>query len=388
MDAKRLAAALLLCLAFGSIHAYGVLLAPIEEWLGLSRARASLAYSLAIVALTAGVYLNGRLESVATARARLMASGIISAAGLAAAALSSNRLGLLTGFGIMYGLANGIAYACALGLSAEAMHRREARAIGLATAAYGLGAVLFAQVFAAWLFFKGVAGLLLAMSCLLLVSCLAAAALVGQGRTAPDAIARAAADSRFSGVSVLWVVYFLGAFAGLMVIAHAPAIASDLGGGSHAGIVAGVVALGSVVGGYSGGLLAERLSGSRSLALPVLVQAAVLTILPLMTAEAPIIAGLGVTGFCYGMLISAVPAVIRRRWGANGFAGAYGKVFTAWGLAGLAGPVSAGYLFDVTAHYNFALAVAALLSAMSFILVVQNRFGISANRDRGSRAPS
>ena len=50
-----MAAALILCLVFGSIHAYGVLLVPIEEWLSASRVITSLGYSLAIVALTIGV---------------------------------------------------------------------------------------------------------------------------------------------------------------------------------------------------------------------------------------------------------------------------------------------------------------------------------------------
>jgi len=59
MDGVKLAAALLVCLCFGSIHAYGVLPAPLEQWLDTSRTLASLGYSLALAGLTAGVLLNG-----------------------------------------------------------------------------------------------------------------------------------------------------------------------------------------------------------------------------------------------------------------------------------------------------------------------------------------
>ena len=60
----------MICLCFGSIHAYGVLLAPIEQWLDTSRTVASLGYAVAIAALTLGVYLNGRIEAVIGPRLR------------------------------------------------------------------------------------------------------------------------------------------------------------------------------------------------------------------------------------------------------------------------------------------------------------------------------
>ncbi|MDE0787334.1 MAG: hypothetical protein OSB06_01525, partial [SAR324 cluster bacterium] len=43
----------------------------------------------------------------------------------------------------------------------------------------------------------------------------------------------------------------------------------------------------------------------------------------------------------------------------------YGRVFTAWGLAGLVGPWLAGLLYDVTGDYTLALLVAAASSTLS-----------------------
>ena len=110
------------CLCFGSIHAYGVLLAPVEQWLGTSRTVASMGYAVAIAALTIGVYLNGRIEMVFGPRLRLIGSGAVAALGLMIAGGSSSSAGLLLGFGLMYGLANGVAYAMSLGIAAAVFY--------------------------------------------------------------------------------------------------------------------------------------------------------------------------------------------------------------------------------------------------------------------------
>jgi OFA family oxalate/formate antiporter-like MFS transporter len=369
MDGRKLAAALLICLCFGSIHAYGVLLAPIEDWLGTSRTVASLGYALAVVALTAGVYVNGRLEAAAGARLRIMGSGLVAALGLGLAGGASSAAGLLVGFGLLYGLANGIAYATSLALAASAMPGRESQAMGLATAAYGLGAVLCAQLFDAALGRLPVALILLSLAPVILAVCLAGAALISSKQPAPAAAARRHAATR--PLLVLWFSYFLGAFAGLMVLAHAPAIAvwRD-GGAAEAGLVSGLVSFGSVAGGYLGGITGAWLPGARGIALPLLVQAAALVTLPFVTGFAAIAAILGIAGLCYGVLIAVIPSEVRRIAGPDGFAASYGKVFSAWGLAGVAGPVTAGYLFDITLGYGTALVVAAALSLGSSLFIM------------------
>lgn len=370
-DATKLAAALLVCFCFGSIHAYGVLLAPIESWLGVSRAHASLGYSLAVLALTAGVYLNGRLDRGITAARRLVASGVTAAAGLSLAAFFPGGFTLLLGFGALYGLANGAAYGLSMNLAAQAMPGRAAMGMGLATAAYGLGAVLFAQLFAALLPAAPVGGLMLILALVLLLVCGLAALLAGEEAAASGN--EAAAGNPIVGPSVLplWTCYLLGAFSGLMVLAHAPGVARDLlGDDANAGLAAGAVSAGSVAGGYLGGLLAERFPARFSLALPLGVQTAVIAALPFLASAPSVAAALCIAGLCYGTLIAAVPAAVRAQWGSEGFGRAYGKVFSAWGIAGLLAPVMAGRVHDMTAHYTAALALAAVISFISLVLTL------------------
>lgn len=370
MDGRKLSAALLICLCFGSIHAYGVLLFPIELWLGTSRTMASLGYAAAIASLTAGVFLNGRLDRVSGTRLRLIGCGSLAALGLLLLGAGHSVTGLILGYGAMYGLANGIAYATSLSLAASAMPGREARAIGLATAVYGLGAVLWAQFFAWSLRGMPVATLFMFMAPLLFGICLFCAAVMVGDPASRDEAASVTAQSGRPSLPPLWVIYLLGALGGLMVLAHAPAIAVWRGGETaDAGVFAGIVSGGSVAGGYLGGLSAERFPGRMSLAAPLIVQTGVLASLPALTGLFSLLAALGLTGLCYGVLIAVIPAEVRRRSGPNRFAADYGRVFSAWGVAGLAGPVVAGTLYDLSQGYGVALAGASALSLLSVLLV-------------------
>lgn len=372
MQGRKLVVALLICLCFGSIHAYGVLLAPVEQWFGTSRTIASMGYALAIAALTAGVYLNGRIEAVFSQQQRLAGCGGLAALGLVIAGSSSSAAGLLLGFGLMYGLANGIAYAMSLGIAAAAMPGREAQAMGLATATYGLGAVLFAQIFNAALNNLHVTGIFLALAPVILAVCVLGAPFIHSNRRSEAPSADGTSSALPMPLLSLWFSYLLGAIAGLMVLAHAPAIALwRASPAAEPGLVSGVVSFGSVVGGYLGGVLGERLPGPRGVALPLVVQSAALASLPFLSGLAGVVAALGLAGFCYGVLIAVVPVEVRRIGGVQGFARNYGRVFTAWGIAGIAGPVTAGLLYDITLGYGAALATAAVLSLCSCVFIMR-----------------
>jgi MFS family permease len=75
-----------------------------------------------------------------------------------------------------------------------------------------------------------------------------------------------------------------------------------------------------------------------------------------------------IIGLCYGVLISAVPAIVRQSHGDDGFAAAFGLIFTAWGVAGLLGPLLGGWVFDWTGSYTTAVLAAAAQSAAAGVL--------------------
>jgi MFS family permease len=82
-------------------------------------------------------------------------------------------------------------------------------------------------------------------------------------------------------------------------------------------------------------------------------------------------------GFSYGSIIAIYPVAIAERFGQQG-PQAYGRVFLAWGFAGLVAPWCAGYIFDRFAGYQPALLIAAAVALLSAISAGIFRLGKSA----------
>ena len=78
---------------------------------------------------------------------------------------------------------------------------------------------------------------------------------------------------------------------------------------------------------------------------------------------------LGIIGYSYGALIAVYPVAISDIFGTEAAPRIYGQIFTAWGLAGLAGPWLSGWLFDQTKSYKLALIIAVGMSLLSFVAV-------------------
>ena len=73
---------------------------------------------------------------------------------------------------------------------------------------------------------------------------------------------------------------------------------------------------------------------------------------------------LAIVGFAYGAIIAIYPVAISICFG-DGGAQAYGRVFIAWGLAGLVAPWCAGFIYDVRGEYGLAMLIAALVALVS-----------------------
>ena len=110
LDIPTFCGALLLSFAFGSIHAFGVLLAPLQISLQSDRASVSLVYSLAIASLTGGVYASRYLGLRVSQRMLTFASGLVGSCGLLLAAYGPGLYSCLLGYGLVFGFCNGLAY--------------------------------------------------------------------------------------------------------------------------------------------------------------------------------------------------------------------------------------------------------------------------------------
>jgi MFS family permease len=155
-----------------------------------------------------------------------------------------------------------------------------------------------------------------------------------------------------------------------MTIGHAVGIASSQKFGGAIWATPALIAACSLAGSLIAGWLVDQVPARR-----LLVGLPVFSVAALGMLSVPISPGLMMgcfagVGFSYGGIIAAYPAVIAKIFSAAQSSRIYGRVFTAWGCAGIISPWVAGRLFDSTGSYQWALRMAGLLGLLSICAIL------------------
>ncbi len=141
---------------------------------------------------------------------------------------------------------------------------------------------------------------------------------------------------------LLWLIYAIGAGAGLMVIGSVSGMAKK-SMGTQAFIAVAVMAIGNAAGRILAGILSDKIGRRRTLMLVLLIQSALMLITIPVTASKsspPIAIVILATliGFNYGANLTLFPSFAKDFWGLKNFGVNYGVLFTAWGVGGLVFP--------------------------------------------------
>ena len=407
--------AVLLNVLLGTLYCWSCYLVPLERALGVGRAVLSVVFSLATVAFTVAVakigpFLYSRLSPAVIASGAALFGGL----GMLIASRALPHVSvapLFAGYALLFGASAGVGYGLSVQIS-DLPPFGEGLSTGLVTSARAAGAFVFAPVVRLLIDAGGVGNAMAFMGAALLAASVPIFVVFRRGGLAseplsarwrarsdpseatPEARARDAALA--PALVTLWATLGLGVSAGLMVISHAAALlythgATPAVAAAGVSVVSAFTTLGRVAGGWAcdawgpGGDRGPEGDELPSAALPsaALPSASgaqrVLKLAPLLAipflcvgaffgSSVPAAhAALAAASLTYGVMASAVPVEVRRRVGPRDFARAYGNVYTAWGVAGLAAPLAAGVLYDAAGTYEKALFVAVGLSALSAV---------------------
>ncbi len=367
-----------LSMVLGTIHAFSVFIPQWETQLGADRASVSLIYSLALISLTTAVLFGHRIYPRISPVVLFLLVGVLAAMGLYMSARSLSLHALYITYGVLFGGANGLGYGYALQLSGQAAPARRGIAMALVTAFYAVGATAAPWFFAS-LIQKGGNSLALEVMSGIVVFVSAVAGLFvfwfkARYISEPSESIQTLTPTLKSVRVMLWLGYGSAVTAGLMIIGHAYGIAiwTELDD-NLATWATTAVAFGNMLGGFSAGYYADRVSSRVLLRwLPLFTSLGLIVlVLPVSLGWVLIFISIGLVGYCYGAIIAVYPVAVVDVFGAMAAPRIYGQVFTAWGLAGLLGPWISGRLFDMTESYSIALLIAVLLSVVSVIVIRQ-----------------
>ena len=196
---------------------------------------------------------------------------------------------------------------------------------------------------------------------------------------------------------LIWLMFFSGAMAGLMVIgilkpfAGSQLVSAALREGAEVttelrrelllrgATAVGILALFNAAGRVLWGLLSDRLGRMTALVLMFCLQGATLMTLITLRTEWQLAVGAACVGFNFGGNFALFPSLTADLFGSRNFGANYGWVFTAYGVAGVAGTWAGNVAQSLTGSYFSAFAAASALcfvsAVLSVVLARQGRVG-------------
>jgi OFA family oxalate/formate antiporter-like MFS transporter len=361
----------------GTLYAWTVFVQPLQALLGLDRATLSLVFSAATVAFPAGMLLTPRLFARFRPAQIVVAGLLVAVAGLLCAAAFQSFAVVVLGYGCAFGLANGIVYSAALQIANNALPHRRGFATAVIVCGYAMGGALAAPFYVALIASVGPWHALLAMAVCIAVVALVAWRILQPLRWPAPPSARAGLGPGKAVIAVLWAGFFFGAFSGLLAISHAAGMAAAAGATvPMIALAAALISVGNGIGRIVSGTLIDHLPARAILAIAGLVSLAAQVFLALAPAPANAVIALSVVGLAYGMTASGYPAAVSHIFGHERVSAVFGRVFTAWGVAGLIAAPLGGYVFDRTGGYAISLwigAGAAVLAILCTVLIPRQR---------------
>jgi MFS family permease len=168
----------------------------------------------------------------------------------------------------------------------------------------------------------------------------------------------------------LWSMLFLNVTAGILLISNALPILQELTGASPSVVAAayGGVALFNALGRFFWGAISDRIGRTYAFSLIFLVQAVVFFLMGSAHGLMWATAAYAVILLCYGGGFGTMPSFNADYFGTRHMGANYGVLLTAWGAAGVAGPVFVAAVNDTSGAFSGALPVVAIVLAAATML--------------------
>lgn len=360
----------LMFMGFGAAYSFAAFFTAFQAEFAASRAHVSLVFSLcALLWFSCGVP-GGMLADRFGPRGVCLAGALAIAAGMAGAAQASSLEILYVTYSIGIGVGIGLSYVPSVAAVQHWFVQNRAFASGIAVAGIGAGNLVVPPL-AAWMI--GAYGwrhayLALAAATLLLA---VPAALALGGRAASRASASGTALSGMTLGAALrsgpfWMMYAVALLisVGFFVpMVHLVPFAQDVGLAESQGVaLVSLLGLGSLVGRFAVGAIADRLGHVRSLVAIGVGLGLMFLLWWVARSFWPLAAFAVIFGTLYGGYVALAPTICMEIFGPRALSAIMGSLYTAAGLGTLVGPTFAGATFDLYGSYNVSILSCAALS--------------------------
>lgn len=372
---------------FGCAYTFSAFVGPLQQEFGASRGSVSLVFSLAgFLYFSVGV-ITGPLADRWGSRPLCVLGMIVIGAGLALAGQARSLTEVYVAYGTGIGVGVGCAYVPALGAVQRWFAKHRALASGMAVSGIGVGTLALPALAArlidslgwrdAYLILGGGAVVIGGGMALLIIADPRERGLLPDG-DAPSASSNATVNPsvpiaiaiRSQPFVILYAACLICSLGAFVPFVHLVPYAKDHGISQSAAIaLLGAIGVGSTIGRFLLGGLADRAGRTLTLVAMILGMAAALGLWSLTTGVWWLATFALSYGVFYGGWVAVLPALVADYFGARNVSGIIGALYTSVALGTLAGPSSAGWLFDITGSYTVPIAASAVASLASAAIV-------------------
>lgn len=386
-------AAILISLALGILYTWSILKSNIESSINLGvtngfkwdLSSVNDPYSVAILMFAFVMIISGKVFDKAGPKVTSLIGGVLVTSGLLIAASSTSYFNWILGFGVLAGAGIGFGYAVITPVTIKWFPPEKTGLItGMVVAGFGLSSVYMAPLFS---FLINDFGLQYALT----AYAIAFAIVVGicsflllnppvpeAGKTVMNP-ASAKDDIKVSDILkkyefyILWLLFFIGSGAGLMVIGFITDLVKK-GLGEQAFLGVAIIAIGNSGGRVLSGYLSDKIGRLKTLLIMMSFQCILMIIAALVTDKgiSPVLLLIMATfiGLNYGSNLSLFPSITKDLWGLKNFGTNYGVLFTAWGVGGFVLSRVSQMIKAATNSLEYSFWLAGILLCIGVILLV------------------
>ncbi|WP_433634213.1 L-lactate MFS transporter [Halomicrococcus sp. NG-SE-24] len=404
--------AVLIHLSIGSVYAYSVYQNPLRDSLGWEISDVTMAFTVAIVFLAISAAFLGRYVEKHGPRLSGLAAAALFGLGTVGAgmAVEVGSYPMFIGtYGVLSGIGIGLGYIAPISTLVEWFPDRRGMATGLAVMGFGAGALITGPVANTIMQYAGISTAFFALGVGYTLLMVAGASYLKKPPEGwvPEGMDESEIDDATKGVTVstdleqltarealktpryylVWLMLFINISAGIMLLSVASPMTQAITG-ANAATAASIV---GVIGVFNGGgriawaSASDYLGRTTTYGVFFAIQIAAFLLMPRITNVLLFASLLFLIITCYGGGFACLPAYLGDLFGTKELGAIHGYTLTAWGLAGVAGPMLVARIVEATGSYetSFYIVSVALVVGLLCTVLLRRRIN-SVKQSQGS----
>ncbi|GAD46979.1 permeases of the major facilitator superfamily [Streptococcus anginosus T5] len=394
-----LAASTAILLCTGAVYAFSVFANPLSQQTGWSMPDIMLAFAINSAIGPIPMILGGYLTDKDYVRWTISLGAILFALGFMLTGFATSPFMLYISYGLLAGLGQGFAYSGCLSNTLRLFPDKRGLAAGIITGGMGLAAVFVSPVANSLIQSHDAQFAFRAIGLVYLVIVCIASLFIRKAPTgykpegwnppAQSATGKTANKNWMDMLKtpvfyVITLMFFVGAFSGLMIASQAAGIGKNMFGlsATTAALYVSLYSLSNSSGRFIWGAVSDKIGRSKTLSIIFTVVALSLLVLTAIPGQIGFSIGIIGLGICFGGVMGVFPSLVMENYGPVNQGTNYGIVFTGYSLAAFFAPRLTAQIgvankgnFSQAFYIAIALAILGLALNLVYSKMQKNKLG-------------